>query len=359
MPLVDGEQQPIDYELSRILESKLKRDDDGHIFDDEGNSLILWKVNELETWWIQFEKIIGLAMGRKLVNAACDEEEYHLSKDAQFQAGGLFKNSRRKKLLQSRWLCYGWGQLDLDKQQISSPTLAPFCVGIALASIEYQKNKRYKITWNQPNSELINLNLEEEIRVISPSKAAHTFSWTKKCFEYHPTLREIGQFQVVSKNGSWDYEGERMVLIPVNILTRLLYSAQDRTLAVAEELRQSIHFIGLGEGEKSAFLCAALAMSNVIEQSERPVYILSDSQWLDKCHNLLAKFGLICPVDCNSLDENGSVEFSFNHSPTLPFSIGALMAFWQRAHGKLAKITIHFSPEKCKVEVSSKLQYNP
>jgi hypothetical protein len=56
MPLVDGEEEPIDYELSKALESTLKKDDIGHIFDSSGNHLLLWKAIEFESWWIHFEK---------------------------------------------------------------------------------------------------------------------------------------------------------------------------------------------------------------------------------------------------------------------------------------------------------------
>ena len=113
----------------------------------------------------------------------------------------------------------------------------------------------------------------------------------------------------------------------------------------------------LTDAEKSTFLCTALSMANVIEKSERPIYILSDSEWIDKCQHLLGKFGFICPTEVSSLDENGGVEFSFNHSPTLPFSVGALMAFWQRAHGRIAKMHINLSGKQCVVQISSKLEY--
>ena len=83
MPLVDGEDEPIDYELSKALESILKKDLNGHIFDSDGNHLLLWKAMEFESWWIHFEKIIGVPMGRKLVNAATDEEEFHIMNNNQ------------------------------------------------------------------------------------------------------------------------------------------------------------------------------------------------------------------------------------------------------------------------------------
>ena len=357
MPLVDGEDEPIDYELSKALESLLKKDMNGHIFDSDGNHLLLWKAMEFESWWIHFEKIIGVPMGRKLVNAATDEEEFHIMNNNQFNVGGFFKKSRRKRVIAARWLQYGWGELQIDDEQILTPTIAPFTVGVALAAIEYCRDSRFKVSWTQPNSELIILNLKEESRDISPSKKVSEFTWTKDChFNYSPLL-EVGDFQVVRKNGGWDYEGERMVFIPANILTRLLYNTQSRTLNMGDEISQSVTFVGITDAEKSTFLCTVFSMANVIEQSERPIYILSDSEWIDKCQHLLGKFGFICPTEVSSINENGAVEFSFNHSPTLPFSVGALMAFWQRAHGKIAKMDIVFSEKQCFVKISSKLEY--
>ena len=60
MPLVDGNEEPIDYGLSKALESTLKKDSNGHLFDSSGNHLMLWKAIEFESWWIHFEKIIKL-----------------------------------------------------------------------------------------------------------------------------------------------------------------------------------------------------------------------------------------------------------------------------------------------------------
>ena len=358
MPLVDGEEEPIDYELSKALESTLKKDAIGHIFDSSENHLLLWKAVEFESWWIHFEKIIGIPMGRKLVNAATDEEEYHLLMNEEYKVGRFFKNARRKKLISARWLQYGWGELNFNDNHITTPTLAPFSVGVALAAIEYCKQSRYKISWTQPNSTLIILNLVEESRNISPSKQVTEFTWTKNCQDNFSTLLDVGEFQVVRKNGGWDFEGERMVFIPANILTRLLFNTRSRSLNVGDELSQSIRFVGLEDAEKSTFLCTALSMVDVIEQSERPIYILSDSEWINKCQHLLGRFGFICPYEVSSLEESGAVEFTFNHSPTLPFSVGALMAFWQRAHGRLAKVVIEFREMRCFVKISSKLEYN-
>ncbi|MCS5533263.1 MAG: hypothetical protein NZ736_03270 [Candidatus Poseidoniaceae archaeon] len=358
MPLVDGEEEPIDYELSKELESSLKKDAIGHIFDSSGNHLLLWKAVEFESWWIQFEKIIGIPMGRKMVNAATDEEEFHLLTNDEYKLSGFFKNSRRRKIIATRWLQYGWGELNFNENHITTPTLAPFSVGVALAAIEYCKQKRFKITWTQPNSVLIALDLVEELREISPSKQVTEFTWTKNCNDNYSTMLEVGEFQVVRKNGGWDFEGERMVFIPANILTRLLFTTQSRALTIGDELSSAIKFVGIEEAEKSTFLCTALSMVNVIEQSERPIYILSDSEWINKCQYLLGRFGFVCPNEVSSLKENGAVKFSFYHSPTLPFSVGALMAFWQRAHGRLAKVTIMFQDVLCIVEISSKLEYN-
>jgi hypothetical protein len=358
MPLVDGEEEPIDYELSKALESTLKKDDIGHIFDSSGNHLLLWKANEFESWWIHFEKIIGIPMGRKLVNAATDEEEYHLLSNNEYKVGGLFKNSRRRKIISARWLQYGWGELRINDNQIITPTLAPFSVGVALAAIEYYKQSRFKITWTQPNSTLIVLNLLQESRDISPSKQVSEFTWTKNCQDNYSALFDVGEFQVVRKNGGWDLEGERMVFIPANILTRLLFNTKSRALNIGNELSQSIIFAGLDEAEKSTFLCTALSMVNVIEQSERPIYILSDSEWINKCQHLLGRFGFVCPNKVSSIEGSGAVELLFNHSPTLPFSVGAIIAFWQRAHGRMAKVSIELQDKQCLVQISSKLEYN-
>ena len=100
---------------------------------------------EFESWWIHFEKIIGVPMGRKLVNAATDEEEFHIMNNNLFECGSLLqKISSEKGIIAARWLQYGWGELQIDDEQILTPTIAPFTVGVALAAIEYCRGSRFK-----------------------------------------------------------------------------------------------------------------------------------------------------------------------------------------------------------------------
>ena len=45
------------------------------ILDKQGHCWYRWRSDGLEAWWRIFEEIIDAPMGRKLANAACDEEE--------------------------------------------------------------------------------------------------------------------------------------------------------------------------------------------------------------------------------------------------------------------------------------------
>ena len=66
---------------------------DGLILDKQGHCWYRWRSDGLEAWWRIFEEIIDAPMGRKLANAACDEEEGLLN-SGELDITGFFRKKK-------------------------------------------------------------------------------------------------------------------------------------------------------------------------------------------------------------------------------------------------------------------------
>ena len=58
------------------------------------------------------------------------------------------------------------------------------------------------------------------------------------------------------------------------------------------------------------------------------------------------------------LTNRGGVEFLLQPSPILPFTIGFLVAFWQRGIGRKARVCIDIGDETCVCQITSFLSYS-
>ena len=96
MPLIDESDSLLDASLILSLRENFSYRD-GLILDEQGQCWYRWRSDGLEAWWRMFEEIIDAPMGRKLANAACDEEEALLNSGA-LDFTGLFKRKKISKL---------------------------------------------------------------------------------------------------------------------------------------------------------------------------------------------------------------------------------------------------------------------
>ena len=74
MPLIDEDTSQLDLSLMKSV-SETFCYENGVITDRFGTSWLLWRKDEIESWWRIFEEILNQPLGRKLANSACDVEE--------------------------------------------------------------------------------------------------------------------------------------------------------------------------------------------------------------------------------------------------------------------------------------------
>ena len=92
MPLIDESETLLDTSLILSLRENFSYRD-GLILDEQGHCWYRWRSDGLEAWWRMFEEIIDAPMGRKLANAACDEEEGLLNSGAGAKAADLLEKA--------------------------------------------------------------------------------------------------------------------------------------------------------------------------------------------------------------------------------------------------------------------------
>ena len=168
MPLIDEPDTLLDRELmAKIANNYTTRD--GMIIDGDGNCWYKWRSDGLDSWWRFFEEIIDNPMGRRLANAACDEEEWLLnSQDLEFT--GFFRKKKARRAIVERWQMNGWGMPYLNPPGFDSVGLTPVFSGILQADIERINSKRYRMLWEEKSAETTTLVLNPSNLPVSPSK---------------------------------------------------------------------------------------------------------------------------------------------------------------------------------------------
>ena len=152
---------------------------DGFFFDAHGAPCMLVGSVEFRTFWNTLDTLFETPLGRKLIYAATDGEEYLLNQHPTFGFGRLFGKKRVKNLLEERWHSMGWGK-HMD-HTIASPVHDAFVVGIALAHAEHLRRERLELNWRQLSADEIQVDYENK---KSPMMSGDSSSSTASRFSF-------------------------------------------------------------------------------------------------------------------------------------------------------------------------------
>ena len=319
MPLIDEAENLLDRELMSNLESQFTVRN-GLIIDNRGNSWYRWRSDGLESWWRMFEEVIDAPMGRRLANAACDEEEWLLNSEI-LDFTGLFKKKKIASALVERWRLHGWGIPELKPPSFDSTGLTPIFAGILQADIERIKSKRYRMRWQEKSAESCILSLDESNYPITASKQTGE--------NYSPG----NPYQIEVEKG-WRIDGLSHFLLPTGLFKRLQDSCAGLVANIGEDERQS--WPELGDG----FLALAIASKNLFIAGEE-IFLAADAEgWMESSRAFFSPMGLSAPVDAKELDSNGGIELKFSEIPLLALTAGYLAGAWVRCEGRPVKVDI-------------------
>jgi len=345
--------------LLSSIQDEFQCADDGSIRDSLGQAWMIWNIVDFHRWWHAFETNAGVPLGRKLMHAAADQEEYSFNQSTLLQTGWFMKKKRRIARLSTRWSQMGWGEYNVGESRIFTHLLAPVCSGFALAAVEGMASKRRKIQWHEISNVQIQLEFNEDNRTISQAPPPPQFHWDSDHTTPSFMDGKAVQIDLQSAEYGWTHSGERTCFLPSGLFQRLFEYVKLQGLVIRPKILEAWE---LPEHIESStwipLILASLAVEEVISHSERPIYIQDDESWNQLAEAYLLPFGLGTFLSSTSLDEQGGIEFVLPSSPLLPFTAAYLIAFWQRGFGKRARVKVEQRNGNWSLKLTSLLSYS-
>lgn len=317
MPLIDEAETLVDNGLMSNLADNFTTNN-GLIVDKFGNSWFRWRADGLDSWWRMFEETIDSPMGRKLVNSACDEEEWLLNQ-GQLDHTGLFRKKKALNALLHRWELHGWGTPCLNPPSFQSNGLNPIFAGILQANIERINSQRYRMRWEEKSLDSCALQLEDTSQPITASKQSVRFFDTGDAYRID-----------VEKN--WRIDGLSYHLLPAGLFNRLQDSCAGLVANIGEDERES------WPDEDDGFLSIAIACKNLFIAGEE-IFLAADAEgWMQSCDAFFSPMGFSKPESVSSIDSNGGIELTYSRVAMPAITMGMLAGAWVRSEGRPVKV---------------------
>ena len=335
MPLIDEAENLLDNNLmDRIANNFTSRN--GLIIDNDGNCWYRWRSDGLDTWWRFFEEIIDAPMGRKLVNSACDEEEWLLN-SGELDYSGLFRKKKVKLALIDRWALHGWGVPNLKPPSFESSGLKPLFAGILQADIERINSMRYRMLWEEKSAETALLTLNETNLPVPNAKSSYD-------------AYQKGESLQIEVEKGWRIDGLKYILLPVGLFKRLEEACAGLVAKISEDERKSWPQVADG------FLALALAAKKLFIAGEE-IFLAADARgWMDSCESYFSPRGLASPISVNSIDSNGGIELLFKEIPLPSITVGYLAGAWVRCEGRPVKVELNYDGNHCHIRLQSRYE---
>ena len=327
----------------------------GQILDGYGGSWIVWKTTDLYAWWHAFEATCQTPLGRKLMNACADQEEFLLRRSGFLLGGRFLKKRRQSGIIDARWKRYGWGAIDSNHQTANSLLFGPIVAGFALATKEQINTQRYKLEWRQTGQRLIQFDWTQDASTLPPAPEVPSLPWgsTPKL-----GLEQVDVFSDFTwANQGWSISGESVCLLPMDAFSRLFHTCRAYQHSLTTEQVDAWSTPDITSGSRTVFLMISASMSHLVNGSEQPIYIENIASWASLANHYLKPFGWGAPISIESLGTDHGVRFELEDSPVLPFLTGWLVAMWERGHGRTSKFKLTKSSDTWVLEVDSRLNY--
>jgi hypothetical protein len=332
---------------------------DGTIRDSNGQGWVVWNLVDFHRWWHAFETNAAVPLGRKLMHAAADQEEYSLNRSALLETGWLMRKKRLNSSLAIRWSEMGWGKYDFGSSTVLSNLLAPVCSGFALAAVEGITGERKKIQWHQVSNVMIQLEMEMDSRSISLAPSPPQFVWDSDSTLPSFIDGKAVQLDLHSVEHGWTNSGESTCFLPSGIFQRLFQYVKLQGLVLSPEVLAAWE---LPEETSSSdwipLIINSLAVNEMISQSELPIYIQDLESWNQLNDAYLVPNGLGTFSHLTALDEQGGVEFELCSTSVFPFTVAYLIAYWQRGIGRKAKVKLEQKNGKWILQLTSLRSYS-
>lgn len=325
----------------------------GFIFDSDMNCYMLWKQHEFNRWWRNFESLFKHPLSRAFINSVVDDLEFHQRLSSPH---GFFRKKKFLSELLNLANFYGGGSIDLFKKEIVNSANPLFSVGLASYALEVFHQKRYKIRWNEPTPQVVQLSLEIN-RELPPPRSVRPFPWSEKKLSVGIVeSKPLSDLLVLKELGHLEIDGERHMILPVSLMERF----SSTCLPHAPEMSDLDWIQCPSDWSNPDISIISLIISSVVELfsiSERAVYITGKDSWAAYLNAYMSEQGwgdaAVLEYDPNSYETT----LIFSKSSITPFSIGLVAGIWERAHGRKFHLNLKLIDSSVQVNIRSLLEF--
>ena len=329
---------------SSPLHSNFLLTNSGTIIDSHGSTVVLFGVNEFNEWWASFESYFQAPIGRKLIYAACDDEEHHLGINSMYTIPKWFGKASVLERMNQRWIEMGWGVYMPGDSRIQSPCHDALGAGFALAHHEHQNGKRYQMEWRQINTEFIQLEYTEKLDEIPLAPKAMNPSWVPKTSHSVVTTHPL-EHDFESRTFGFFMGQERAVFLPVSVFYRLFHGVLGRPFQLDLKWPEALNIEGLNDTESTLTKALASSSSSMFKGSDYTIFVQTQLDWESHINTRITSRGLgSINVEEFTISASPMVRMTL-HSPLPGLTLGLLIAMWERAHGVPCTTDVTFSDD--------------
>lgn len=310
--------------------------------------VILWRQHEFHSWWIQFEAIIDHPLSRTFINGVVDSLEF---KNTIPQIGGLFRKKKFKKESNHIGGQLGWGTFQIENQIVVQSAHPLLSVALGQYLLEAYHDQRFKVRWVEPRPQTVQLEIEPSADLPHP-KPVESLPWST---DVEVKITESSLIIDQHSQNELKFEGERVVLIPIESMERFLLGC------LPYVPQQDVKWFDANSFEfdtlKHLLRTIIQSISDMFLKSEQPVYIIEESSWTAYIENYICERGWGIAHVTNYDTSDYTLELTIPMQRQLPFTIGLLCGMWERAHGRAYQLSLRKENDTFAVQIQSLLDY--
>lgn len=310
--------------------------------------VVVWRQHEFHSWWNQFEAIIDHPLSRTFINGVVDSLEF---KNTMPRVGGLFRKKKFKKETDQIAGQLGWGIVQIEDQIVVQSAHPLLSVALGQYLLEAYHEQRFKVRWVEPRSQTVQLEIEPSSDLPHP-KPVESLPWS-----IIQQLKATDSSLMLDRHSQHElkFEGERVVLIPIESMDRFLSGCLP--YAPQQDVEwfdaHSCHF----NSHEHLLRAVVQSIARMFLNSEQPVYIIDESSWTAYIESYICErgWGIAHVSSYDTLDL--SLEVKMPMQSQLPFTIGLLCGIWERAHGRAYRLSLRKENDTFVLQIQSLLDY--
>lgn len=310
--------------------------------------VVVWRQHEFHSWWNQFEAIIDHPLSRTFINGVVDSLEF---KNTMPRVGGLFRKKKFKKETDQIAGQLGWGIVQIEDQIVVQSAHPLLSVALGQYLLEAYHEQRFKVRWVEPRSQTVQLEIEPSSDLPHP-KPVESLPWS-----IIQQLKATDSSLMLDRHSQHElkFEGERVVLIPIESMDRFLSGCLP--YAPQQDVEwfdaHSCNF----DSHKHLLRAVVQSIARMFLNSEQPVYIIDESSWTAYIESYICErgWGAAHVSSYDTLDL--TLEVKMPMQSQLPFTIGLLCGIWERAHGRAYRLSLRKENDTFVLQIQSLLDY--